>query len=206
MIEKLIELDRDLFIWLNSLGSETYDWLWLVITKFTSWIPVFAIILYLTFKRLGWKHALLIIGCIALLITITDQTTNHLFKNIFQRLRPGNNPELNDFMRAVIRRKSFSFISGHASNSMAVAFFCYRVLHPYIKNAGFFFIFPLVFAYSRIYLGLHYPGDILAGYFWGIVTGTIMVYVYAYLRNRFFPEQKANLDHPANSEPVADGQ
>ncbi|MBD3583256.1 phosphatase PAP2 family protein [Flavobacterium selenitireducens] len=205
MIDKLIELDQQLFIWLNSFGSETFDGLWLIITKFTSWIPIFAIILYLTFKRLGWKHALLIIGCIALLLTITDQTTN-LFKNGFQRLRPGSDPEIVEFIRAVIKRKSFSFISGHASNSMAVAFFCYRVLRPYLKYTGLFFIFPVVFAYSRIYLGLHYPGDILAGYVWGLVTGTIVIYLYGYLRNRFFPEQKGDLDHPTNSEPVADGQ
>ncbi|RZJ71416.1 phosphatase PAP2 family protein [Flavobacterium sp.] len=206
MIEKLIELDRDLFVWLNSLGSDTYDGFWLAITKFWSWIPIFAIIFYLVFKRLGWRHALLILGCIALLITITDQTTNHIFKNVFQRLRPGNNPEIADLIRAVQKRSSFSFISGHASNSMAVAFFCYRVLHPYIKYMGFFFLWPLIFAYSRIYLGLHYPGDILAGYTWGILMGFLMTYLYAYLRNRFFPEQKENLDQPTNSEPVADGQ
>lgn len=205
MIDKLIDLDQHVFIWLNSLGSETYDGLWLIITKFTSWIPIFAIILYLAFKRLGWKHALLVIVCIALLITLTDQTTN-LFKNGFQRLRPGSDPDLADLIRAVQKRKSFSFISGHASNSMAVAFFSYRVLRPYLKYMGFFFLWPLIFAYSRIYLGLHYPGDILCGYAWGLLMGTIMLYVYAYLRNRFFPDQKSNLDNPTNSEPVADGQ
>lgn len=205
MIEKLIDFDQRVFIWLNSLGSQTYDGLWLIITKFTSWIPIFAIILYLTFKRLGWKHALLIIGCIALLLTLTDQTTN-LFKNYFQRLRPGSDPEIVELIRAVIKRKSFSFISGHASNSMAVAFFCYRVLHPYLKYMGFFFLWPLIFAYSRIYLGLHYPGDILCGYLWGILMASIVIYLYGYLRNHFFPEQKENLDHPTNSEPVADGQ
>lgn len=205
MLERLIEIDRDVFVWLNGLGSETYDGLWLAITKFTSWIPIFAIVLYLAFKRLGWKHALLVIGCIALLILFTDQTTN-LIKNYFARLRPGNNPEIADLIRAVQKRKSFSFISGHASNSMAVAFFLYRVLHPYLKYMGFFFLWPLIFAYSRIYLGLHYPGDILCGYLYGLLTGFGMSYLYAYLRNRFFPEQKANLDHPTNSEPIADGQ
>lgn len=204
MIDKLLDFDRDVFIWLNSLGSEPFDELWLVITKFTSWIPVFAIILYLTFKRLGWKHVLLILGCIALLILVTDQTTN-LFKYTFQRLRPGNNPEIADLIRAVQKRKSFSFISGHASNSMAVAFFCYRVLKPYLKYMGFFFLFPLIFAYSRIYLGLHYPFDIICGYVWGILMATCVIWLYGYLRNRFFPREKADLDHPANSEPVANG-
>lgn len=204
MIDKLLDFDRDVFIWLNSLGSQPFDGLWLVITKFTSWIPVFAIILYLTFKRLGWKHALLILGCIALLILVTDQTTN-LFKYTFQRLRPGNNPEIADLIRAVQKRKSFSFISGHASNSMAVAFFCYRALRPYLKYMGFFFLFPLIFAYSRIYLGLHYPFDIMCGYVWGILTASLIIWLYGYLRNHFFPDEKSDLDHPTNSEPVANG-
>lgn len=203
MLEKLQQLDREAFIWLNSFGSESWDSFWLFITQMYSWIPVFAIILYLTFKRLGWRHALLIIGMIAVLLLLTDQTTN-LIKNSVQRLRPGSNPELEGLMRAVKKRKSFSFISGHASNSMAVAFFLYRVLHPYLKYMGFFFLWPLIFAYSRIYLGLHYPGDILMGYLYGIFTGWLVLKLYIYLRDRYFPEHE-RLDNPTNSEPVTNG-
>ena len=203
MLQKLLEIDRDVFIFLNSLGSENFDGFWLFITKQFNWIPVFAIILYLTFKRLGWRHALLIIILIALLITLTDQTTN-LFKKGFERLRPGNNPEIAGFIRAVQTRNSFSFISGHASNSMAVAFFLYRVLRPYLKYMGFIFLWPLIFAYSRIYLGLHYPGDILMGYLWGISMSLIMLWVYRILRDKFFPKQQENLDNPTNSEPISD--
>jgi len=204
MLEKLQQLDRTVFVFLNGLGSETFDPLWELITRFYSWIPIFAIILYLTFKRLGWRHALLIIGMITLLLLVTDQTTN-LIKNSVQRLRPGNNPEIADLIRAVQRRKSFSFISGHASNSMAVAFFLYRVMHPYIKYMGFFFLWPLIFAYSRIYLGLHYPGDILMGYLYGIFTAWLVLKLYIYLRDRFFPQQQEELDNPTNSEPVTNG-
>lgn len=201
MVEKLLELDRDVFIYLNNLGSEPFDEFWLFITQQFNWIPVFAIICYLTFTRLGWKHALLVVIMVALLITLTDQTTN-LIKNFFQRLRPGNNPELNDLIRAVQRRKSFSFISGHASNSLAAAYFLYRVLKPYLKYMGFIFIWPAIFAYSRIYSGLHYPGDIIVGYLWGLLTSSLVLILYTYLRDRFFPKRKQFLDNPTNSEPV----
>lgn len=204
MLEKLIEIDRDVFVYLNSLGSEFFDPFWLFITKQINWIPLFAIITYLTFKRLGWRHALLVVGMVAVLIAFTDQTTN-LFKNGFQRLRPGNNPEIAGIIRAIQHRQSFSFISGHASNSMAAAFFLYKVLKPYLKYMSFFFLWPFIFAYSRIYLGLHYPGDILLGYAWGLFTGWLILKLYIYLRDRFFPEQKENLDHPTNSEPVTNG-
>lgn len=201
MLETLLELDKNLFVFLNSMGSEAYDGFWLFITKQINWIPIFAIIMYLVFKHLGWRHAVLIILVMALLIVLTDQTTN-LFKNYFQRLRPVNNTDLDDVIHFVHKRSSFSFISGHASNSMAAAFFLYKVLKPYLKYMGFIFLWPLIFAYSRIYLGLHYPGDILCGYVWGILMALIMLKLYVYLRNRYFPVQKENLDHPTNDRPL----
>ena len=201
MLETLLELDKNLFIFLNGLGSEAYDGFWLFITKQINWIPIFVFIMYLVFKHLGWRHAVLIILVMALLIVLTDQTTN-LFKNYFQRLRPVNNTDLDDVIHFVHKRSSFSFISGHASNSMAAAFFLYKVLKPYLKYMGFIFLWPLIFAYSRIYLGLHYPGDILCGYVWGILMALIMLKLYVYLRNRYFPVQKENLDHPTNDRPL----
>lgn len=189
MLETLQHLDRDLFVYLNSLGSETFDPIWKVITKQIYWTPVFAFIAYLTYKKLGWRHTLLIVGMIAVLIAFTDQTTN-LIKNTVQRLRPCNNPEIADVIRAVIQRKSFSFVSGHASNSMASALFLFLVLRRYYKYMGFIFLWPVVFAYSRIYLGLHYPGDILAGYCLGLLTGFLVYKLYIYLRNRYLPGEE----------------
>lgn len=199
-METILELDKNLFIFLNSLGSERFDGFWLFITKQINWIPIFLIIMYLVFKHLGWRHALMIILVMALLIALTDQTTN-LFKNYFQRLRPVNNTDLDDIIHFVHKRSSFSFISGHASNSMAAAFFLYKVLKPYLKYMGLIFLWPLVFAYSRIYLGLHYPGDILAGYIWGILMALLMMKLYTFLRDKYFPE-KEEVDHPTNDAPL----
>ncbi len=204
MLERILEIDVDLFLFLNNLGSQPFDEFWLWITNQFAWIPVFMIILYLVFKNLGWRHALLIIFSIALLITLTDQTTN-ILKHFFQRLRPCNNPEIEGLFREVQTRNSFSFVSGHASNSMAVAFFLYRVMHPYLKYMGLIFLWPFVFAYSRIYLGLHYPLDILTGYLFGISMAFIMLRIYVYFRDTFFPKYKEKLDNPTNSEPVTNG-
>jgi undecaprenyl-diphosphatase len=198
MIDKILQLDRQIFVYLNSLGSEKYDGLWLFITSQFNWFPIFLLIGYLLFKNLGWRHTLMVIIIISFLIALTDQTTN-LFKNGFQRLRPGNDPDLAQLIRAIQIRKSFSFISGHASNSMASAMFLYLVLKPYLKYMGLIFLWPLIFAYSRIYLGLHYPLDILCGYIWGITTAFLMWQVYKFSRDKFFPKQKENLDNPSNT-------
>jgi len=196
MVDQLLQLDRELFVYLNSFGNESWDAFWGFITKQINWLPMFFLFAYLIFKHLGWRHAILILICMGLLIAFTDQTTN-LFKNGFQRLRPGNEPELAKLIRAVQTRKSFSFISGHASNSMASAMFLYLVLKPYVKYMGFIFIWPFIFAYSRIYLGLHYPGDILCGYIWGSLTALLFWQIYKFARNKYFP-QGEQLDNPTN--------
>ena len=190
MMEFLLNLDRDVFIFLNNLGTESWDGFWLFITKQINWIPIFLIILYLVFTHYGWRHSLLIILMIGLLMLITDQTTNHLFKFRFERLRPSSDPSLNGLIRAVHSSKTFSFISGHASNSMAACFFLYTVLKTRVKYIEIMFLWPLVFAYSRIYLGLHYPGDILVGYMWGILMALLVLKLYVILRDKYFPNRE----------------
>lgn len=186
MLEKILSLDQELFIYLNSLGSETYDGLWLFITKQINWVPFFLLLFYFLYKKLGGKQTLYLILFIAVLLTFTDQITN-LFKNGVQRLRPCNNPEINSFIRIVQSRSSFSFFSGHAANTMAVAIFLYLIFKNDFKYFGLLFLWPLIFAYSRIYLGLHYPLDIFCGYLFGFCMGFLMFKVYQSFQKRKFP-------------------
>jgi undecaprenyl-diphosphatase len=186
MLEKLLSLDTELFVFLNSLGSENYDGLWSFITKQSNWIPLFLLLLYVIFKKLGAKQTLYLLLFVAVLVTFTDQMTN-VFKNGFQRLRPCNNPEIKSFIRIVQFRGSFSFFSGHASNSMAVATLLYFTLRQYFKYFWLLFLWPFIFAYSRIYLGLHYPLDILSGYLFGFTSGFLMYKVYKMAQKKYFP-------------------
>jgi undecaprenyl-diphosphatase len=187
MLEKILSLDTRLFIYLNSLGSETYDGFWLFITKQANWTPFFLLLLYLIYKKLGAKQTLFLLLFVAALVTITDQTTN-LFKHTFQRLRPCNNLEIKSLIRIVQSRDSFSFFSGHAANTMAVATFLYLNLKRYFKYLGFLFLWPLIFAYSRIYLGLHYPLDIISGYICGLILGSLMFKGYQIAQKKYFPQ------------------
>jgi undecaprenyl-diphosphatase len=177
MIEKILALDTQLFIYLNSLGSETYDGLWLIITKQVNWIPFFLLLLYLIYKKIGAKQTGYLLLFVGVLVLATDQITN-LFKYTFQRPRPCNNPQINTIIRVVQARSSFSFFSGHAANTMAVSTFLYLIFKKQFKYFGLLFLWPLIFAYSRIYLGLHYPLDILAGYLCGAITGCLMYRAY----------------------------
>lgn len=159
-----------MFLYLNNLGSERWDGIWLLITKQLYWTPLFLVLFYFILKKIGWKQFGVVILFLALLILVTDQVTN-LFKYSFERLRPCSDPSLEGQMRAVLVRKSFSFFSGHASNSMATTTFIFFLFRKHFKYAFLLFLFPLIFAYSRIYLGLHFPGDILTGYLFGFIMG-----------------------------------
>jgi undecaprenyl-diphosphatase len=187
MLEKIKELDVNLLIYLNSLGSETFDKFWLIITNQLYWTPFFLFLFFLIYKKIGGKQTLYLLLFIAVLIAFTDQTCN-LFKHTFERLRPCNNPDLKSIIRIVQVRKSYSFFSGHAANTMAVATFLYLILKRHFRYFGFLFLWPLIFAYSRIYLGLHYPVDILAGYFFGALFGSLLYLVYQKLKPKYFPE------------------
>ncbi|WP_029273269.1 phosphatase PAP2 family protein [Flavobacterium sp. KJJ] len=186
MLEKIKELDINLLVYLNGLGSETFDKFWLIITNQLYWTPFFLFLFFLIYKKVGGKQTLYILLFIAILIAFTDQTCN-LFKHTFERLRPCNNPDLKSIIRIVQVRTSYSFFSGHAANTMAVATFLYLILKRYFKYLGFLFLWPLIFAYSRIYLGLHYPGDILAGFFFGALFGFLLSLVYKKLKPQYFP-------------------
>ena len=177
MFEKLIDLDHKFFIYLNGLGSETFDGFWLIITKQLYWTPFFLVIFYLLQKKLGWKKFGYYILFTAVLILICDQTTN-FFKYTFQRLRPCNVEELKGIIRTVKSSNTFSFFSGHAANSMATTVFAFMILKKYYNHSYLLFLFPLIFAYSRIYLGLHFPSDILTGYIFGAILGIISYKVY----------------------------
>ncbi len=186
MLDKLVSLDVQLFVYLNGLGSESYDALWLFITKQTNWTPLFLLLLYVIYKKIGAKQTLYVVLAIALLILITDQFTN-LVKYTVHRLRPCNNPDINTIIRSVKKSNSFSFFSGHAANSMAVAMFLYHLLKPYFKYTFLLFLWPLIFAYSRIYLGLHYPLDIFCGYLFGMMTGLFVYRIYQFTQIKYFP-------------------
>ncbi len=189
MLEKILLLDKELLIYLNGLGSETFDGLWLFITKQTNWIPFFIFLLYLVYKKLGVKQSLIVLIFVAVLVAATDQITN-LFKYEFQRLRPCSDPAINTIIRVVKSSETFSFFSGHAANTMAVAAFLFLLLKKQYRYFWLIFLWPLIFAYSRIYLGLHYPIDIMCGYLCGWITGYLMHKAFQYSYNRNFIYRK----------------
>ncbi|RKF03006.1 undecaprenyl-diphosphatase [Tenacibaculum lutimaris] len=183
MIENIIQKDKEFLIYLNNLGSEQWDGFWLTITNQFSWTPLFALILYLVFKYYGWKKGLFTIIFLTLLVTFSDQFTNFI-RGVFERLRPNNDPEIKDVLRTLIRPQSYSFVSGHATTSTVVTVFMILLLKKHVEYIKFLVLFPLIFAYSRLYLGVHFPIDILAGFINGTIIGLLAYKLYDLLDRR----------------------
>ncbi len=171
-LEKFIQYDKDLFVFLNGLGTENWDSFWMTLTNQFSWIPLYLIFFYLMFKSLGWKKGIALLLLTAVLVTFSDQLTVFI-KNFFERLRPNRDPSINEFIRILKNNKSFSFVSGHATTSTAVSLFMHLTLKKNYKYTILFFIWPILFAYSRIYIGVHFPLDVTVGALLGILIGFI---------------------------------
>lgn len=180
MLDYLIHLDKRLFIFLNNLGSTPFDGIWLLITKQINWIPYFLILLFILYKKLGTKKLGITILILAALITFTNEITD-VIKFSIQRIRPCNDETLLGLIRVVKDSDTFSYFSGHASNSTAAMMFVFLILRKHYKYSYLIFLYPLIFAYSRIYLGLHFPLDIISGFVFGSLTGILFYRFYSIL-------------------------
>lgn len=185
-LEEIIQKDRVLLVYLNNLGSTEWDAFWLQVTDKYFWIPLYLLILFLFFRYYGWKKTIVLLIITTGLVAFTDQFVNFI-KNSTHRLRPNMDPELQNIIRIVKNAKSYSFVSGHATNSTAVSTFVILLLNKYVKYIYIILIWPLLFAYSRIYLGIHFPLDVFSGILLGISIGFIFYFITQYLLKKTFP-------------------
>lgn len=172
-MEELIQLDKDLFLYLNNLGTPMWDGFWLFMTEKFYQIPLYLLLFFFFYKYFGIRGTIITLIVVAALITATDQLSN-LFKNVlFMRPRPCRAEGVAEFTRFIAERCGrHGYFSGHAASSMALAFFTGLTLQKHLRYIfPFMIVWSIIVAYSRIYVGVHYPGDIITGMAIGIVLG-----------------------------------
>lgn len=168
-MEEIILEDKQAMISLNNLGSSTFDPFWILVSEKWFWIPLYVIFLYFLYKNFTKKSLFYILLFVALGITASDQIAN-IFKFGFERLRPCHDPSLEGLLREVKCGGKFGFYSAHSSNSFFVATYLTILLGKKIKKLPYFlFVWAATVAYSRVYLGMHFPGDIIVGAIMGIL-------------------------------------
>jgi len=190
MLQRLLDWDRQTFIYFNNLGIERFDAFWETVTDTVTWIPLFLLFLILFFLKFPKKEAALksltvvALSCFILLAT-------YLTKNYFGRLRPNNDHAINMLIRILRSPTDYSFISGHAASSFSVTTLVVLFLHRQLRWAWLFYLWPVLFSFSRIYVGVHYPSDIMAGALIGLVSACLFYHGY----NRFIVRDSAS-GHP----------
>jgi len=178
-METLLELDTDLFLWLNEQHTVWLDVLMFWISGTKTWIPFYVLligILYWKFKKKTWG----ILIAIVLTIVLADGFTSKIMKPYFERLRPSHEVALEGKIHLVegYRGGSFGFASSHAANSFGLATIFFLFFRRFSKHVLWLFLWAFIVSYSRIYLGVHYPLDILVGALVGILSALLSYTVY----------------------------
>lgn len=179
MLEMLNEIDTNLFLIINQADNSFLNSvMYYVSTKFL-WIPLYLLILALIIVKYK-KKAIIAILFFILAVAIADFSSVHLFKNVFQRLRPCYEENLIPIINNIVGcGGKYGFISSHAVNSFAIVIMTIKLIGKDYRWLNWFMpLWGILIMYSRIYLGKHYPADVIFGALWGIVVGLLVYWVF----------------------------
>lgn len=192
-MEVLQSVDKDLFLFLNGLNSDFFDPIMFWASHKLFWIPMYLLIAFLLIRRYKMRGVIML-ALIGIVITLCDQTASNLLKDWVQRLRPSQDPALTGMVHLSEAGKGgmYGFVSSHAANVFGLATFLGFVLEQRFKWLKYWmFFWAVLVSYSRIYNGVHYPGDVVGGAILGIVYGYLMAKAYFWI-DAYLVKRKKN--------------
>ena len=188
--DAVVRADQAATLWINSFHTPFTDSVWIFFSKVEVWIPLYALVAFFLFRRLGWKRALVAIAAIALTAVCSDQTAN-LFKDWICRLRPSHDPWMlaHGLYLPYDAGGQYGFFSGHAANTFGFAASTLAIFrsdegHSYKAYGWAIFIWAFLVSQSRIFLGRHFLGDILVGAAVGMLLGWLFALVFRRIGDR----------------------
>lgn len=181
----ILDIDRELTIAINSFRAEWADGFFYYVSQVWTWLPVAALLLYLGWRKWGWKRLLCVVAGLAVCLVASDQLCN-VIKHSVCRLRPTHEPSLEGVIHTVrgYVGGQYGFCSAHACNTAAVAMFTGLVVRRR-WYAVVSVLWVLLNCWSRIYLGVHYLGDVLCGMTLGVLIAIVMYVLYKWLTDKY---------------------
>lgn len=184
-IQRLVDIDKQVMLALNGSDSLYMDGVMKIYTSTAVWIPVALVLLFIVLKNNSPRGSLLAVLAVTLTIVACDQVSSHLIKPLVGRLRPCNDPSIMHFIDTVNGYCSggYSFTSSHACNSFGI----FVIVSMIIRNRALslsLLLWAVVNSFSRIYLGVHFPGDILCGALLGTAIGIVIYLIYGFVRKK----------------------
>ena len=207
-LQRLVDIDKQVLLALNGSDSLYMDGVMKIYTTTVVWIPVALVLLFIVLKNNSPRGSLLAVLAVALTIVATDQVSSHLIKPLVGRLRPCNDPSIMHLIDTAngYRSGGYSFTSSHACNSFGI----FAIISLLIRNRALsltLLLWACINCYSRIYLGVHYPGDILCGAILGGVIGTAIYFVYSFVQKKIeFTSSRITANYTRSGYLVSDVQ
>lgn len=195
ILERLIAFDKELFLAINGWYSSGADFIMYWLSEKLIWAPWYAFLLFLLwniYRKSFWY----ILPLIVLLVVLTDQVSVVVFKDVFERLRPCHELSLEGMVRILHDHcgGQYGFISSHATNTFGVAVFAGTLLNKRYKAAlPVLLIWALSISYSRVYLGVHYPGDVLVGAMVGSLIGWLIMLLFRFILQKQHTSSQKNI-------------
>jgi undecaprenyl-diphosphatase len=179
-MEEIIHYDKQLLLLLNGSDSVFLDWVVMTLTNALTWIPLYISLLYVVIKtNRNVREVLLILGAAGLCVLLAGTIDDEIVKPLVARWRPGHDPEIGHLVDTVnnYRGGNYGFFSAHASNTFSLALFFSLLMRQRLLTIGLV-AWSLVNCWTRMYLGVHYPGDITVGLIWGALVGSFVYWLY----------------------------
>ena len=186
-VDIFVHSDQQLFLLLNGENVPWLDTIMYWVTFKYTWIPLYGVLLFLTIKSEKRRSVAIIVAILAAVV-LADKVTSGIMKPYFHRLRPCHEPVLNGLVHNIGGCGGmYGFASAHAATSFSLAIVWFQLTRDKIRYIGWLFAWAAFYSYSRVYVGVHYPGDIFVGALVGLIVGWICIQLYLIFLKKYYP-------------------